>query len=239
MIRFIFPCLLGLLAAGPAHAQRNARSTLRSAMATNWYVRVATPLDSAEGPVVSVFRDTVRFSRKALYIPAVQRVDRRVGDEWRNIWTAEPAPSARSETAVVAGTSMFVYAGTTAALFPGPYYTLPPPVTAGLELGVRNATGEYTIGARTLLYPAPLVIATADVGRNFRGSGRRYSGVAVGGMFATEGEFTPYPMLSVRAGVLPDKQSGGRVEFRGDAIVGDGAAIIVSLHLGFDNVIPN
>jgi hypothetical protein len=235
----IVVCAAGCAAAGPAWAQRSARNTLQAARNSSWHVRVVTPADSAEGRVTSVFRDTVRLSEKALYVPSVVRVDRRVGDEWRNVWRLHrDSEASGADTSFAGGTSVFVYAGTTGLLIPGPYLPIPPPITAGAQFGIRDALGEFTVGARTLLYPAPLILATADIGRNFRSRGGRYSGVAIGGVFATEGTLRPYPMFSLRAGVLPQERSGGRVEFRGDALLAEGAAVILSLHLGFDTVLP-
>jgi hypothetical protein len=226
-----------LAAASTAPAQQSpAAEIFRTAAIQSWTVRIITPFDTVQGRVVSVFRDTARVGGRRVAVSTVSQIMRRKGDSWELAWPKTPQASP-PDTAPARGPTVYLFAGAAGALVPF-WFGIPPIAITGLQFGFRDASGEFAVGARTIIWPAPMAIIAADLSRSFWSTPTTYAGFAVGGMMVPS-ELYMAPMVGARIGRTARGRSGMRSELRADAIVADGAAIIITMHLGVDQVIGN
>lgn len=228
-----FCLLLAVLCPLTAAAQQaDRKAVLITAQHANWHVRVTLPADTVQGVVRSVFRDSARIETRRIFIPAIQSIERRIaGGAWTTVWPI--IPSVESDTAAGLPGSAFVYAATGALVYPAIFFFLPPPLILGVQIGRRSGNWESTAGARGLAYPGALSVLALDIGRNHIGrDGRSYSGFAAGFLFG-RGEGRIVPVGSIRLGAQP-RNSGARVELRGDVIISNGVGGFVSVSAGMD-----
>ena len=214
-----------------ARAQNVSLKTLLVvARRDTWSVRISTLSDTTQGVIRNVFRDTVYVGNSKLPVSAITKLERRVGDDWRTQWPMVQVADSASGPAIYTGPAAHVFAGPTFLIFPEVLVGLPPPLHAGVELGLRDETSETTFAVRTLMYPIAFWLFAADVGRNsFRG--RTYTGFAAGGIFSREGSDIALS-AGGRVGHLSD-HGGARSELRVDAVLIESEfAVIVSGSIG-------
>lgn len=219
-------------AVSPAGAQQSARDALRNAQQLNWLVRVISPADTVAGTVFSIFRDSARIGERRVFIPGIERVERRIETrdsvEWRKLWPPdEPLQTDSTAAGKTPRGTVFVYAAALMLLAPEVIVALPPPIAGGLQFGARRATTETTLNLRMLVYPAPVAIFAVDLGQNFMTGARSYGGVAAGFVTSFEGG-----LLVFGAARVGGSSSASRYELRADAFV-SGPAIVMSLAIGF------
>ncbi|MGQ0561352.1 MAG: hypothetical protein ACT443_05705 [Gemmatimonadota bacterium] len=224
-----------LIVAGlPAYAsaqQGDVRSVLLTAQQANWHIRATLAGDSVEGVVRSIFRDSVRIDSRKVFLPAIERVERRVRsrgvDTWRHLWPTIQDTSAATGGAPATGITGFLYAGTAMLVFPGVFLPLPPPLIGGAQAGSRGRKYEFTLNGRVLLYPAPFAIFAFDIGQNFLGNENSYAGIAAGIVRVTDG-----PVVLTGAARAGGSRSGTRYEIRVDLLIAGEAAVVLSVMLG-------